>query len=128
MSSKKKAKKNQASNPTLSSPPAAKKKSTERSGDDDYPSANYLISCDVPTKQFIQYLNDLKGANPPTDVKDYHDQTVKALSESLEKLKKDKNPSALSSGDRPQPSQAKKDRLSKVADSNEDCKKAGFSF
>lgn len=58
-SNKKKAKKNQASNPFSSSPPAAKKKSTERSGD-DYPLANYLISCDVPTKQFIQYLNDLK--------------------------------------------------------------------
>jgi hypothetical protein len=24
------------------------------------PSAGYLISCDVPTKQFIQHLNDLK--------------------------------------------------------------------
>ena len=77
---------------------------------------------------FQQYLKDLKGANPPKDVKDYHDQTVKALSDSLDKLKKDKNPSALSSGDQPQPSPAIKDRLSKVADKNEDCKKAGFSF
>ncbi len=24
------------------------------------PSAGYLISCDVPTKQYIQYLNELK--------------------------------------------------------------------
>ena len=80
------------------------------------------------SEPFQQYLNDLKGANPPKDVKDYHDQTVKAVSDSLEKLKKDKNPSALSSGDQPQPSQTIKDRLSRVADSNEDCKKAGFSF
>jgi hypothetical protein len=29
--------------------------------DDDLPpSAGYLVSCDVPTKQFIQHLNDLK--------------------------------------------------------------------
>jgi TFIIH basal transcription factor complex TTD-A subunit len=33
--------------------------------DDAIPSAGYLVSCDVPTKQFIQYLNELK----PTDKK-----------------------------------------------------------
>ena len=80
------------------------------------------------SEPFQQYLDDLKRANPPKDVKDYHDQTVKALSDSLAKLKKDKNPAALSGADQPQPSQAIKDRLSKVADTNEDCKKAGFSF
>lgn len=29
----------------------------------DLPSAGYLISCDVPTKQFIQYLNELKAVD-----------------------------------------------------------------
>lgn len=77
---------------------------------------------------FQQYLNDLKAANPPKDLKDFHDQTVKALSNSIEKLKKEKDPAALSGSDQPEPSQAIKDRLSQVADKNEDCKKAGFSF
>jgi Transcription factor TFIIH complex subunit Tfb5 len=27
----------------------------------DLPTAGYLISCDVPTKQYIQYLNDKKS-------------------------------------------------------------------
>jgi hypothetical protein len=30
---------------------------------EDSPSAGYLISCDVPTKQFIQYLNELKSVD-----------------------------------------------------------------
>lgn len=28
--------------------------------DEPIPSAGYLVSCDIPTKQFIQYLNELK--------------------------------------------------------------------
>lgn len=28
---------------------------------EDVPTAHYLISCDVPTKQFILYLNDLES-------------------------------------------------------------------
>lgn len=39
------------------------KKDKSPSGDknkDLPPSAGYLISCDVPTKQYIQYLNQLK--------------------------------------------------------------------
>lgn len=34
---------------------------TDKSNNSDLPpSAGYLISCDVPTKQYIQYLNQLK--------------------------------------------------------------------
>ena len=29
-------------------------------GDDLPPSAGFLLSCDIPTKQYIQHLNELK--------------------------------------------------------------------
>jgi Transcription factor TFIIH complex subunit Tfb5 len=63
MSSKKKAKRQQ-SNPPPATTAATKKKGTTASNmsttSDDLPSAGYLISCDIPTKQYIQSLNDLK--------------------------------------------------------------------
>ena len=34
------------------------------------PSSGYLISCDVPTKQFIQHLNDTKPVNKKFIIKD----------------------------------------------------------
>lgn len=34
------------------------------------PSAGYLVSCDVPTKQFIQYLNELKPADKKFIIQD----------------------------------------------------------
>jgi len=38
---------------------------------DDIPlSAGYLISCDVPTKQFIQYLNELKPVDKKFIIQD----------------------------------------------------------
>lgn len=47
------------------SPAAAAATSTESSSsaaaNKHQPEACYLLQCDVPTKQYIQYLNDLKG-------------------------------------------------------------------
>jgi len=54
MSSKKKAVRK-------TSPP--KQKGGADAAGDDLPTANYLISCDIPTKQFILYLNELKSAD-----------------------------------------------------------------
>jgi TFIIH basal transcription factor complex TTD-A subunit len=34
------------------------------------PCAGYLITCDVPTKQFIQYLNDLKPVDKKFIIRD----------------------------------------------------------
>ena len=34
--------------------------SSNKAGNDLPASAGYLISCDIPTKQYIQHLNDLK--------------------------------------------------------------------
>jgi TFIIH basal transcription factor complex TTD-A subunit len=34
------------------------------------PSAGYLVACDVPTKQFIQYLNELKPVDKKFIIQD----------------------------------------------------------
>jgi hypothetical protein len=39
-------------------------------GKDLPPSAGYLVSCDVPTKQFIQHLNDEKGIDKKFIIED----------------------------------------------------------
>lgn len=41
-------------------PQPTTKKAKKTSEDDLPPAAGFLISCDVPTKQFILYLNELK--------------------------------------------------------------------
>jgi Transcription factor TFIIH complex subunit Tfb5 len=33
------------------------------SGSSDLPEATYLITCDIPTKQYIQYLNEIKSVD-----------------------------------------------------------------
>jgi TFIIH basal transcription factor complex TTD-A subunit len=38
--------------------------------DDLPPPAGYLISCDIPTKQFIQYLNELKPVDKKFIIQD----------------------------------------------------------
>jgi len=40
--------------------PKASSPSGQKKAKDIPPCAGYLISCDVPTKQYIQYLNELK--------------------------------------------------------------------
>ena len=47
---------------------AQKKKRTNKrkkpaSTNDDRPESSYLIRCDIPTKQFIQYLNELRPSD-----------------------------------------------------------------
>jgi hypothetical protein len=80
------------------------------------------------TKPLDQYVKDMKAANPPKDVKTYHDQLVKAFEDATAKLKKDSNPAALGDINSPEPPQAIKDRLTKAATADADCQKAGFSF
>jgi Transcription factor TFIIH complex subunit Tfb5 len=48
-----------ASGTSRTAPAPAKGKSV--AADSDLPQAGYLISCDIPTKQYIQYLNDKKS-------------------------------------------------------------------
>jgi hypothetical protein len=73
-----------------------------------------------------RYVNDVKAANPPKDVKPYHDKVVQFLSDGLDKLKKG-DPTALN-GEPEQAPQTVRDRLQKIADGNEDCKKTSFTF
>ncbi len=79
---------------------------------------------------FDQLLKDLKTANPPSDVKTYHDQVVAAFSKANDALKKGGDLSALEAvgNDIPKAPQAIEDRLQKVADKNADCKKADVNF
>lgn len=46
------------------------KQSASASSDDLPQPAGYLISCDVPTKQFIQYLNELKPVDKKFIIQD----------------------------------------------------------
>src|SRR5262249_8855474 len=82
------------------------------------------------TKPFENYVNALKAAKPPSDVKDYNDKLIKALDDALASLKSGGDISSLSSfGDNiPDPPKDAADRLEKVAQSNGDCQKAGFDF
>ena len=89
-----------------------------------------LSSADAVAKilagPFDDYLKALAKATPPKDVKPYHDGVIKAFKDAQEKLKKD--PNALSGLNPPDPPQATKDRLDKVAAKNKDCVAAGFTF
>lgn len=59
-------KKNSASPAKASSPAIGQAKKAK----DIPPSAGYLISCDVPTKQYIQYLNELKPVDKKFIIED----------------------------------------------------------
>ncbi len=61
----------------------------------------------------------------------YYSQIVKTLNDAADQIKKSKDLSGLSAlGDSkiPDPPQAAKDRLTKVAEKNSDCKDSGFGF
>jgi hypothetical protein len=76
-----------------------------------------------------QLVKDLKAANPPKDVKSYHDELVAQFSKATDSLKNGGDLSSLSNmANLPNPPQAVQDRLQKVADNNADCKKGSFNF
>lgn len=47
-----------------------KSSSQQQQNKDLPPCAGYLISCDVPTKQYIQYLNELKSVDKKFIIED----------------------------------------------------------
>lgn len=78
---------------------------------------------------FEQLEKDVKAARPPKDVKEYHDQMVKAISGASTQLKDSKDITTLDlESDIKDPPQEITDRLQKIAEKNEDCQKADFSF
>ena len=85
----------------------------------------------VFAEPFDKFAKSVSKAKPPSDLKDYHSQIVKTLNDTAEQIKTSKDLSSLSSlGDSeiPDPPQAAKDRLQKVAEKNPDCKDSGFDF
>ncbi len=80
---------------------------------------------------FEQLARDFSKANPPKDMKDWHTAATKALNDIAKALKDAKGLEALSAlGDNPfpEPPAGVEERLSKIADSNKDCKDAAFDF
>ncbi len=76
-----------------------------------------------------QFAKELKAANPPADVKSYHDSVVKYFQDFAAKVRSTKDLASLSDpGSPPKPPQAILDRLKKISDANADCKASDFNF
>ncbi len=82
-------------------------------------------------KPYEQLAKDFAKAKPPSDLKDWHSQASKALTDMADKLKNSKDPSALSElGNAPVPDMPKSadERLSKLAANNKECQKGEQIF
>ncbi len=75
------------------------------------------------------YVENLDNANPPGDVEQYHDQLVDSAREAVDRVREEGNLDAFTELEDPEePPQDIQDRLQAVADSNQDCIDAGFTF
>jgi hypothetical protein len=92
----------------------------------DVKSADDAIKLIVdPLESFVK---DMEKLSPPSDLKDYHSKAVAQFKDAVDKMKKGKDPSALSGIQVPDPPKNVSDRLDKVAQANPDCKKANIDF
>jgi hypothetical protein len=73
-------------------------------------------------------VKDMEKVKAPSDLKDYHRKSVAAFKTAAEKLKKDKDISALGDAQIPDAPAGASERLDKLARENEDCKSAGVVF
>jgi hypothetical protein len=78
-----------------------------------------------PTEQLAKDFSQMK---PPADMKDWHTATVKALNDMAKALKGSKDLSALDDNPFPEMPTGAEARLSKLAETNKDCKDAGPLF
>ncbi len=78
---------------------------------------------------FENFANAIDNANPPSDLSDWHNDTVDAINEIVDQIK-DGNIDALESEDDPigEPPAGAAERLQAIADENEDCIEADFTF
>ena len=76
---------------------------------------------------FEDFAKAFAKANPPKDLKEWHDDASDALDKAVKGLK-DGNFDALGDELMPDPPKDISDRLTKVADKNKDCQDADFSF
>ena len=78
---------------------------------------------------FEAFANALDDANPPSDLSEWHNDTVDAIKDIVEQIK-DGNIEALESEEDPigEPPAGAAERLQAIADGNEDCIDADFTF
>ncbi len=78
---------------------------------------------------FENFAKALEKANPPSDIKDWHSDTVKSIKEIVKQIK-DGNTDALESDEDPigDPPAGVAERLQAIAEGNEDCISADFTF
>ncbi|MGE0598505.1 MAG: hypothetical protein AB7J35_01595 [Dehalococcoidia bacterium] len=76
---------------------------------------------------FEDFANDFSKANPPSDLKEWHDSTSDALKTAVKGLK-DGDFSALDENLISEPPGDAANRLAKVAEDNKDCQEADLNF
>lgn len=78
---------------------------------------------------FENFANAIEDANPPSDLSDWHNDTVDAINEIVDQIK-DGNVDALESNEDPigEPPGDAAERLQAIAAENEDCLAADFTF
>lgn len=78
---------------------------------------------------FRNFANAIDDANPPSDIADWHNDTVDAINEIVEQIE-DGNLEALENMDEPigDPPGDAAERLQAIADENQDCIDADFTF
>ncbi len=85
---------------------------------------------DAVAGPFTTFSDAFTKANPPKDLKSWHDDASKKFKDYIDTLKKSNDISTAFSGGNPIPPPPKDaaDRLQKVAASNQDCKDSNFDF
>ena len=82
-------------------------------------------------KPFEAFAKAFDKANPPSDLKQWHNDATKSLNEVVKKMKggdQEEILSALDGDPFPEPPKSASDRMQKVAEKNQDCKDANFTF
>jgi hypothetical protein len=84
---------------------------------------------DAISEPFEDFANAFKKLNPPRDLKDWHDDASNSLDDVVESLKGG-NLDAGALGEDPFPEMPKEaeERLTKLAEENEDCQDSDFDF
>lgn len=82
------------------------------------------------SEAFEDFANDFAKAKPPADLKEWHSEASKQLKDGVKQLKDGDLEGGIFAGDSPfpEPPAEAGERLSKIAETNEDCQEADFSF
>jgi hypothetical protein len=93
------------------------------------PDASEDEAVDIILPIFAEYLDGIRAANPPDEVKPYHDANVERIQEGYDALEEQRTLDALDSVAEPEtPPQEIADRLNELAVADEDCVAADFTF